>query len=217
MNRRTTKELPSLSRTSVLGPALALFLLGACASPVPGLWPPAEGEPSFRVQVSVDTWHSVIAIWPADDPAGADPGRMREWSYADRRYYLEGKTGCSGSCGAVLWPTDATVQVSEDPVPFYRRTPQPPARHWTFWLSSRGHRRLRVFLAAEKESKDVVSNLARSRWFVAKHDYYAFHHCHHWTARALREAGLPVWSFYSIFKWSFEAQLDRALSFVKAE
>ena len=139
-----------------------------------------------------------------------------EWSYAEESYYLEGDSGCSGTMRALFVPSAAVVQVARTAVPWSERTPQPPARSWAFRLSESGYRRLVEFLAGSRESPEIISDAFGYSWYRASDSYHAFHHCYHWTARAVRSAGLPVWSFYSLFKGCLEAQLDRALDFQTA-
>ena len=180
-----------------------------CASPIEGLWPPPAGAPTRRIEVALDAWHSVIGVWPESDPRGEQPLRKREWGYADRDYYLEGNDGVSGCCGALFWPTAAVLRVAKAGESM-AETPDEPARRWNFELTVAGHRRLLAFLEEEKVDGQVFSRRLGSEWFAARYSYHAFHHCNHWTARALRAAGLPVWSSYGLFGWSLAAQLDRA-------
>jgi hypothetical protein len=120
--------------------------LGSCAAPVAGLWPAERGHEVYRVLVSVDSWHSVIGVWPQSDPRGNDPGGMREWGYADRNFFLDGNDRASGSIAALLWPTEGVLEISHGPVPYHRRSPQHPARFFDFDLSEAGHRRLLAVL-----------------------------------------------------------------------
>ena len=100
---------------------MLLFLVGCllpswfgdCAQPIRELWPPAAGEKVHKVIVSVDGWHSVIGIWPRDDPDGLDMSRLQEWSYSEKNYYLEGDTGCCGTLRALFVPSLGSVQVAE--------------------------------------------------------------------------------------------------------
>lgn len=197
---------------------LSCICCAGCAQPIRELWPPEPGESTRTILVSVDRWHSVIAL-PADLD---DPGRgdvqpasgselWEEWGYAEEGYYLEGDTGSSGTLRALFLPSDAVVQVTLTPTTWSERTPQPPARSWIFHLSEKGYGRLIEFLEEERASEDVLSRAWGSSWYPANESYHAFHHCYHWTARALRSAGLPIWSAYALLKSCFEAQLDRAL------
>jgi hypothetical protein len=213
--KKKRRVCPRRCRRAAAG-ALAVYLLiawmGGCAQPVKGLWPPAAGEPSYHIVVSTDQWHSVIGLWPLDDPEGRSAAGLEEWSYAEKGYYLEGDSGCSGTLRALFVPSAGVLQESRLGRPWSERTPQPPARQWSFRLSERGYRALRSFLESEGASGSPIVE-GESSWYAAAASYHLFHQCHHWTARALREAGLPFWSFYAFFKWSLEAQLDRALRF----
>jgi hypothetical protein len=180
-----------------------LVLAAGCAQPVAGLWPPRAGEPTHRVIVSTDNWHSVIGL-PRDD------GRLDEWSYASKAYYLEREDGFFGTLSAVFIPGDAVVLTRVSDRPWAETTTQPPGRSWTFDLSEEGYARLVAYVAAERASETPCSHAGGALWFDATSSYGGLHHCQHWTASALREAGLPVWSVYALFKWSLEAQLDRA-------
>jgi hypothetical protein len=188
---------------------ILVALISGCASPVDGLWPPREGEASYRILVSVDSWHSVIGLWPKDDPRGAKMADIDEWGFVERDYYLDGDSGSSGTMRAMLVLSDGVVVRAREGEPWSERTYDPPARAWSFEISEEGHRRLREHLEAERLSEEPFRTGA-STFFASTASYHALHHCHHFTARALREAGLPIWSAYSLFKWSLEAQLDRA-------
>jgi hypothetical protein len=183
---------------------------GGCASPVEGLWPPEPGAASHRITVSVDDWHSVIGIWPEGDSRGAEPSDLREWGYAERAYYHEGSMGSCGSLRAMLWPTEGVVVVHDEGRPMEEWSPDPPVRSWTFELTPEGHRALRAHLEGTLGSDTPFAEERGALWYEADRSYHAFHHCHHWTADALRAAGLPVTSFWAPFKWSLESQLDRA-------
>lgn len=184
----------------------------SCAAPIAGVWPPAPGEPSYRIEVAQDAWHSIITLWPESDPKGASSIGKQEWGYADRSFYLDGHSGCSGTCGALFWPTEGVLRVAPGGASLHVQADQ-PARRWSFRLSAEGRRRLIAFLEGEKAAPGPISHVARSDWYLARPSYHVFHHCAHWTARAVRAAGLPVWSGYSLFGWSLAAQLDRAKSF----
>ena len=191
--------------------------LGGCASPVEGLWPPEPGAPSHRIVVSVDSWHSVIGIWPEGDARDTSPSGMREWAYAERGYYLEGSDGSSGSVRAMLWPSSGVIVVRADGQSLDEWSPDPPVRTWTFELTPEGHRALREYLESSRASAEPITEERGFLWYEADRSYHLFHHCHHWTAGALRAAGLPVTAFWAPFRWSLEAQLDRAEEMARTE
>jgi hypothetical protein len=182
---------------------LLLLFVAGCASPVDGLWPPRPDEPAHRIVVSMDSWHSVIGLVRAD-------GTLEERGYADKAYYLEGDDGVCGTLGALFVPGTGVIQTTRGARSWAERTPQPPARSWTFDLSEEGRARLVAHMDADVAGATPCSLRGGAVWHDAKSSYWMFHHCHHWTASALREAGLPVFASYAMFKWSLEAQLDRA-------
>lgn len=213
--RRRWKRLAA--GTLCLG--LCLFLIawsGGCARPVEGVWPPGPGEKSYRMIVSIDRWHSVIGIWPPEDPMGEGSALIEEWGYGEKGYYLDGDSGCCGALRALFVPSAGVVQVTRAGRPWSERTYQPPARQWSFPLSEAGNRRLKEHLQGERRGERIISRGPSSRWYRSRRDYHAFHNCHHWTARALRAAGLPVWSALGLFRWSLAAQLDRAEGFLSS-
>jgi len=191
---------------------LASAAMGGFARPVKGLWPPAEGASSHHVLVSVDRWHSMIGVWPPGT-AESDLSKLEEWGYADKLFYLDRDDGLTGTLRAMALPSLGAVQRVQAGQPWSKRTPQPPARQWTFQISVAGYERLQAHLANERAAAAPLDAERFPGWFPAAQSYHAFHHCHHWTTRALRSAGLPFWSSYSLFQWSFERQLDRATTF----
>lgn len=202
---------------------LAALYFGSClhggfARPVAGLWPPKPDEPTHRLVVSVDQWHSVIGVWPevrASQKAGdpADYSELEEWSYSERAYYMDGDQGPRGVMRAMLVPSDAVVRATRAGKPWSLRAGAPPARLWSFRISEESRRRLMQHIKADRSSDRVVSTVRGSKWYEARRSYHGLHHCHHWTADVLRSAGLPMWTSHAQFKWSLERQLDRAAEY----
>lgn len=188
---------------------IALAFAG-CASPIEGLWPPSPGETSHRILVFSDQWHTSIGVWGADDPEGKDIGGYREWGYAHRGFYYEGDTGSCAVCCAIFIPSAAVVLVRSDGLDMPLTSPHPPVLRWEFRLTPQGHRALIAHLEAEKANPRPFSDLRGYEWYEASSSYHGFHHCHHWTMRALRAAGLPVYPIWSLFRGWTRAQLDRA-------
>lgn len=135
---------------------------------------------------------------------------FEEWGYAEQGWYLEGRQGISGVVRALFWPTAGVVEVGQQARVWADRTPQPPADRFTFHLSQDGYRRLRHYLDASIGSPHPVRSVGDTRFFPAARAYHVFHHCHQYTARALREAGLPVSPVLAITRSSFAWQLRRA-------
>ena len=211
---------------SLSGAAILLALLPACASPVEGLWPPSPASPARTIYVSLDTWHAMIAfpIQPEDSEQpsafsfkeGNPPQHLfEEWGYAERAWYLEGKTGLTGTLRALFRPTEAVVEVGRYDRVWADRTPQPPAELFVLRLSEEGHRRLRRYLRRTISVEAPVASVGQSIFYTAVRSYHLFHTCHQYTAHALREAGLPISPFWAFNRASFAWQLRRVARLIE--
>ncbi len=236
---RTFQEMIFLFRPSrhVIVGAIALSataLLSACASPVEGLWPPPPDSATHTIVVSLDTWHAMIAfpIQPSaaslqlsatgeEEQSGATSSQgyqssaishslFEEWGYAERAWYLEGKTGVSGVVRALFWPTEGVVEVGHYDRAWAERTPQPPSDLFTFRLTEEGYQRLRRHLHTTLLNDEPVASFGQSVFYSAKGSYHLFHTCHQYAALALREAGLPLAPFWAFNRTSLAWQLQRA-------
>lgn len=195
--RRGARELAAGAAT------LLMALMTGCATGVPELWPPAPGQATRTVLISLDTWHAMIAF--PDEPRG-----FEEWGYAEQAWYLEGRQGASGAVRALLWPTAGVVEVTRADRIWAERTPQPPADVFAFSLTEAGYDKLRAHLQATLGGSEPVAVVGASRFYRAKGTYHLFHQCHQYAARALREAGLPVSRLWAFGRSSFAAQLRHA-------
>ncbi len=212
---------------------LALASVG-CAAPRADLWPPSDATPSHTIIVSVDTWHSMIAFprtegkglrtetQPSEvrSPASGFPSQSsvlstqhssyEEWGYAEQGWYLEGRMGLGGVFRALFWASPGVVEVGQYERLWSPRTPDPPSEEFTFRLSPQGYQRLHDHLEATIARREPIPTAGSSQFYAARKAYHVFHHCHHYTARALREAGLPVSTFWALTRGMFTAQLRRA-------
>jgi uncharacterized protein DUF2459 len=190
----------------------AMLLLSACVSPVEGLWPPAQDLFARTVIVSLDTWHAMIAFpreYETEDSALRSQHLFEEWGYAERAWYLEGRTGLTGILLALFWPTEGVIEVGHYDRVWAERTPQPPSDFFSFRLTEEGHKRLRRHLQATLLSEEPVVSFGQSLFYSAKHSYHLFHTCHQYAAQALRKAGLPVSPFWAFNRTSLAWQLRR--------
>lgn len=189
----------------------ATVLLSACASPVEGLWPPSPDSPARTIFVSLDTWHAIIAF-RADTPDASrfTPHAYEEWGYAERAWYLEGKTGLTGIIRALFWPTEGVVEVGRYDQVWADRTPQPPSDLFTFRVSEEGNRRLRRHLRGTISVNAPVASVGQSTFYPPVRSYHLLHTCHQYAAHALREAGLPISPFWAFNRTSLAWQLRRA-------
>jgi hypothetical protein len=210
----------------LFGFVLALVLNG-CAALQPGLWPPASGERSYPIYISLDTWHGMIGFLPGVSPglrilklgpkefesSGDDRSHYEEWGYAERQWYVEGQQGVIGALRALLWPTEGTVEVGRHDQLWAYRTPQPPADIFVFNLTEEGLLRLQRYLVSSLEETKPIAKIGSSLFYPSRHDYYLFYNCHHYVAHALREAGLPVSPLWAITRSMLAVQLRRAQRF----
>ena len=188
-----------------------LLLLWSCAAPVQGLWPPPAGAPSHTVVVSLDTWHAMIAITLDERVTALDRKSVyEEWGYAERAWYLEGRQGITGALRALLRPSPGVVEIGLHEQVWAARTPQPPSETFIFRLSEAGYLRLRRHLLSTIGATNPVLVVDRVKFYQSKRPYHLFHQCHQYAAEALREAGLPLSTWWAFSRTSFAMQLRRA-------
>lgn len=218
---RTELGRNTIARTICFRGAVLLFaLLSGCASPVEGLWPPPPDSNPQTIVVSLDTWHAMIAFPQNNETEDSALGSQRsyeEWGYAERAWYLEGKTGVSGVVRALFWPTEGVVEVGHYDRVWAERTPQPPSDLFTFRLTEEGYQSLRRHLQETLLSKEPVASFGQSAFYPAGPSYHLFHTCHQYAAQALREAGLPVSPFWAFNRSSFTWQLRRAVGTIEKQ
>lgn len=202
--------------------ALWLLVLQACASAT-DRWPPLDSEPHHRIYVSLDTWHGMIAYAAepepsssAQDTAGLEMHtpvstvRYEEWGYAERGWYVEGRQGAGGLLRALLWPSAGTVELGRHAELWASRTPNPPADLFVFDLSEEAFARLRRHLRGTIAESNSIAFVGGFHFYPSVSSYHVFHHCHHYVARALAEAGLPVSTFGAFTRTTLAWQLQRA-------
>lgn len=213
-----------------------LLLWSGCAAPVRDLWPPPADAPGRTIYVSLDAWHAMIALPPepplapfvpsnapeigcapdCTEPTGTGSketgkGRVEEWGYAERAWYLEGRQGPSGVLRALFWPTDGVVEVGLHDQVWAARSVQPPAELFMFRVSEEGYQRLRRHVRATIASSEPILVTGTTVFYPATRSYHLLHHCHHYAALALREAGLPITVFWAFNRASLVMQLERAV------
>jgi hypothetical protein len=145
------------------------------------------------------------------DSAPRDRPVHEEWGYAERAWYLEKRQGFTGVLRALLWPTEGVVEVGIHESIWAERTQKPPAESFRFQISEAGYRSLRSYLRATIASEEPVGVVGNSRFCTARSSYHLFHHCHHYTAKGLREAGLPISMRAALTRNGFAKQLRRIM------
>jgi hypothetical protein len=182
-------------------------------------------DPDLTIVVSLDAAHSMIAL-PIEaslSHAGGDHGvtgrgdargELRvyeEWGYAERAWYLEKRQGFVGVLRALFLPTEGVVEVGIHRSIWAERTQKPPVEAFRFQISKAGYLSLRSYLQSTIASEEPVGIVGNSRFCVARSPYHLFHHCHHYTAKGLREAGLPISMMGALTRDGFARQLRRIM------
>jgi uncharacterized protein (TIGR02117 family) len=188
-----------------LAAMLALSLAHiACSAPLRETYPPARGEPLTSVSVVSHGWHTGIAVRPADIPDGVWPEHRQlgaaeqlEVAWGDRDFYMAPRGTLRLALRAAFWSSASVLHISA----FDRRIDQvfPGQEIVQVRLSQQGLRRLAGFFqdayARDPAGEIIVlgrGQYASSRFYAAREKYFLLRTCNTWTARALREAGLPI-------------------------
>ncbi|MDH3503386.1 MAG: DUF2459 domain-containing protein [Nitrospirota bacterium] len=187
---RLRKNLSCVALLLIVG---CLIFSAACTTSPHSLSSLPKHFPSQTVIVSLDTWHAMLAF-PVSSPNASRNGaqEFEEWGYAERAWYVEGKTGIGGIFRALLWPTDGVVEVGQHPSIWAERTPQPPADVFVLHLEPEPYRQLRQFLDSTLGSRTPLAHFGGSAFYPSVRSYHLFHTCHQYAARALQAAGLPL-------------------------
>jgi hypothetical protein len=185
----------------------------------------ARPYPDLTIIVSLDAAHSMIAL-PIEasmshaggdhgvtgrDDALGEPHVYEEWGYAERAWYLEKRQGFVGVLRALFLPTEGVVEVGIHQSIWAERTQKPPVEAFRFQISKAGYLSLRSYLQSTIASEEPVGIVGNSRFCVARSPYHLFHHCHHYTAKGLREAGLPISMMGALTRDGFARQLRRIM------
>jgi uncharacterized protein (TIGR02117 family) len=188
-----------------LAATLALGLAQiACSAPLQEPYPPARGEPVATVSVVSHGWHTGIAVRPADIPEGVWPEHRQlgaaeqlEVAWGDRDFYMAPRGTLRLALRAAFWSSASVLHISS----FDRPVDQvfPGQEIIQMRVSHQGLRRLADFFQ-DAYARDTAGEIivlgrgqyASSRFYAAREKYSLLRTCNTWTARALREAGLPI-------------------------
>jgi uncharacterized protein (TIGR02117 family) len=185
--------------------AMLVLIVGpaACSASVPAPPPGAAGSDP-AIWVISHGWHTGIAVRTADIPTGVWPEHRDlgvaehvEVGWGDRDFYMapKGTPGLAlraafGASGSVLHVVafDGTVEQFFPGQDVVRVS-----------ISREGLGRLAAFVQAAyaRDGAGAIVVLGpgqqgRSRFYASRERYFLLQTCNTWTARALREAGLPI-------------------------
>lgn len=206
--------------------SVTLFCFG-CLGPVEGVYPPSAGQSPRIIHVASNGWHTAIVL-NTDD---LGPALRQRWARFLNYSHLEIGWGDEGYFRADQIDAGLALQASffsRGSVIHLRGLFDDPATYFSSYdvalyrveLSPEGHARLQRFLT-EAVKVDPSTHQAidagpgqdlDSRFLEARGRYSLLHTCNHWTADALRAAGLPITPVYSFDAGNLEFQLRQRVS-----
>lgn len=180
----------------------AAMFLSACGS-VPGA-PPSAGD-CATIQLWSSGWHADIVL-PADAFNEDHPVRslfpgaqyfLIGWG--ERDFYMATDAGFWKGLKAIIPPSPSVVHVIAADGPI-EATPWRRSELVTFSVSRAGAEQLADAVAEalsyDETGAPVILGEGRvagaSHFLAAGGNFHLFNMCNHWTARRLREAGVPV-------------------------
>ncbi|MEX1211335.1 MAG: DUF2459 domain-containing protein [Balneolaceae bacterium] len=191
----------------VLAPLFALLLTG-CLGAVKDLYPEERAKRPYPVWVMSVGWHTAIVIEseyiesmvPLQEHLA--PSRYYKVGWGDGRYYPSEDPGGGLLLRAALWPTRSVLHVTglnQPPEEVF-----PGSEIILVHVSEEGVERIAEFIRDRFRRNDegvikVVADglYANALFFDARGRYYLPKTSNHWTARALRQSGVPVTPIYA--------------------
>lgn len=185
---------------------LAIAIVSGCASPVAtdSEAPSAAASSLHTIFVVRQGWHTGIVVRAADVPEAAWPARRDfagadhlEVGWGDREYYQAPEPSAWLALRALFWPTAGVLHVVgfSGPVERYFAA----AEIVELRISEDGFARLVDYVRASHEfdatGQPIVlgqGQYGTSRFYASREEFHLFKTCNVWTARVLREAGVPV-------------------------
>jgi len=181
-----------------------LLLASGCDDRRADLFPPAAGGPTHEVFVVGHGWHAGIVMARAQLPAGSWPaldeipaGDWLEIGWGDRAFYQDPDAGWGLALRAAIWPTASVLHLAgfSGPVAEYF----PASRITRLALSPEGFAALLEYLSASfaRDPDGALRALGAglygdSQFYASSERYHLLKTCNVWTARALRDAGVPI-------------------------
>lgn len=182
---------------------LLSFAITACTA-TPHI-EPSDGARDHLIHVVRHGWHTGIVVRIADIPpeiwpeAAAEFPRMTylEVGWGDRRYYMHPDSGAGTASRAAVFGGPGVLHVVG--LPNAPRVEFPRSEVVALPVSREGFDRLCAYFAASFE-RDAAGGpvllgdglYGVSRFYASSERFHLLNTCNVWTARALREAGLPI-------------------------
>jgi hypothetical protein len=182
--------------------SLVAILGCGCVGPKQGLFP-ADG--SKTVYVVHRGMHAALVVHREDIPAGVWPSHLAapakqfiEMGWGDNEGYRFPWTSRI-VVRALFWPTPSVIYMNSFDKPVTEHFSDVAEEIIELNLSDAGFARMCAYFQRYYRLNDSGQPVALGNdFYAARESYHAFQNSNHWAARALREAGCPITSFYAI-------------------
>ncbi|UCG28400.1 MAG: DUF2459 domain-containing protein [Bacteroidales bacterium] len=205
----------------ILIPFFFLLCIG-CATPRGNLYPPAPSQPDVeKIFIVRHTWHTgiIISKKTADQylPAIRDdfPGvNYLEVGWGEKDFFTAEKGTVGLALKAVLIPTESVLHIM-------------PFKNHPFWyfkeedfieltISEQGFINLAQYFsnsfALNSDSTSIKvrnnSNIG-GQFYLSREKYHGFKTCNVWIARAIKETGFPIGTFFALTSGNVMSQVER--------
>ena len=187
---------------------MSLFVFSSCAGPVSHLYPDDEAKRPIPVYIISHGWHVGIAIEAGyikpylPNHTEIPVAKYLMFGWGDRSYYTNRNAGFGLLLKAALLPTKSVIHVVgiDRPLEDYFRS----STIVRVMVSKQGADQLGKYISSQFSRRDGKMVVAadglypNSTFFEANGRYYFPNTSNKWTARALRETGYPISTFYTV-------------------
>jgi len=200
-----------------------LVLINACSALPEVVVPdPKHAEPLIDdIYIVSHGWHTGIVL-----PAAAIQARLPElksrfdgvayleFGWGDKGFYQAAEITTGLTLQAIFWPTESVMHVvavnDKAPLAF------PHSQSLQICMSDVEYASLLTFIENSFQHTDTSGDLVSmrhgiygdSQFYAGVGDYYLMNTCNKWTAKALKSAGMDIWSTFKLTAGSIMNYLE---------
>jgi len=202
---------------------LVTTLINGCSALPEVVTPdPKNAEPlNDDVYIVSHGWHTGIVL-----PAAAIQTRLPslrerfqgapylEFGWGDKGFYQAAEITTGLTLQAIFWPTESVVHV----VALNAKAPQvfPHSQSLQVCMSDVEYASLLTFIENSFQRHEVSGDLVslrngiygNSQFYAGVGDYYLMNTCNKWTAKALKSAGMDIWTTFKLTAGSIMNYLE---------
>lgn len=201
---------------------MSFAIIAGCSHSGTWRYPSVSADDVRTVHIVNHGWHTGVVI--AADQLDPELSFLRpffedqpwfEFGWGDRDFYTAKSQNLAMTLRAAFWPTPTVVHVvalPKDPKTWFSNS-----EVVTLSLSSEAHQKLNAAISESFSRSDSGSVVAggkglygRSLFFDGFGSYVVTNTCNTWTARVLKQAGVPVRTFLAVSARDVMAQAARA-------